>query len=524
MTETDPPALSAGKWMLTAGLTIAVLTDALNGTIFSVAHPQIMGDTATTPEEATWVNLAYLIAKLVLLPPAAWLVDRFGERRTLTIAMAVVVSASICCALSPGLALLVLARLAQGAGGAALLVSAQTAIFRLFRTGGQGLTQATYGLGVVMGPMALAPATQGWLTEHHSWTWVFGLNTVIALVALICLLPFYQLLPGERRTDKPFDWPGLVLFGFGMTALTYVQIEGTRWNWFEAWHVRFWASFGAGSLIIYGGRALIRKRQSELFNWSVFEDPQFTFGFFVSFIAGFALFGSAFLMPAFALNALHLPPDDVGSLLAPASLTIGAGLLFGGAAIDRRGIHPLRFVPFGIVMVMAAMWLLSGSNSNSGAHDLGPALLVRGLGFGFLFIALTLVTLKDLDPARLASGVSLFTFGRQLGGIIGAAFLQTFLTHQSAIARTHLVGNLDPADGEFLEHHRRIAEALSARGYEPELAGTGASSIIKSILLDQVTVLSFNAAFLSLAALFVVAAPVILAFKLAQTRNRQTPP
>src|SRR5690606_27438744 len=105
-----------------------------------------------------------------------------------------------------------------------------------------------------------------------SWTWVFWLNPAIALVALLCIVPFYPLLPNQHRTPKPFDWPGFALFAFAMAALTYVLIEGARWNWFEAGHIRLWAWLGAGSLVTYGERVLTRRRQSELLDWSVFEN------------------------------------------------------------------------------------------------------------------------------------------------------------------------------------------------------------------------------------------------------------
>lgn len=506
---------AAARWTLTAGLMIAVLMDALNATIFSVARWHIIGDMHATPDEGAWVNLSYLIGKLCFLPPVAWVVDRYGERRLLPIAMTVVAGTSILCASDLDLPLLSAARLGQGAGGAALLVSTQTAVFRLFRPIDQGHAQAIYGLGVVMAPVALAPAIHGWLAEHCSWTWSFWLNPAIAVVATTCIAPLYHLLPSERRTHRPFDWYGLALFVFATATLAYVQIEGPRWNWFEAPHIRGWALLGSGGLLIYGAVALIRTRRREFFNWNVFDNREFTFGVVVSLIAGFALFGSASLLPSFAIGALHLPPGAIGPLLAPASLTIGGGMLLGGTMMaDRRIIRPLRLVPFGILLVMAAMWLLAGSNVHSGAHDLSAALLLRGLGFGILFISLTLMTLQGLDSSRLASGVSLFNFGRTLGGVIGGAVLRTYMDHRAAIERSHLIVNLDPANGAFLENHQRIVEILIARGYDPGVSGLAASTVVKSEVLEQAVALSFNAAFLLLAGLFVVVVPLVLAFRL----------
>jgi len=149
------------RWMIAAGLTLVVLMDALNGTIFTIARQQMMGDIAATPDEASWINLAYLMAKLAVLPASAWLVDRIGETRALIWSAALVVAASVLCSLPVGLEVFVAARVVQGAAGAALLVAAQTILFRLFPNAVQGLVQALFALGVVMAQTSLAPGVQG---------------------------------------------------------------------------------------------------------------------------------------------------------------------------------------------------------------------------------------------------------------------------------------------------------------------------------------------------------------------------
>ena len=507
---------SAVRWTIAAGVTIAVLMDALNGTIFTIARPQIMGDAAATPDEASWVNTGYLIAKLACLPAAAWIVDRIGEARAFLWSALTVVVASILCALPIPPETFVGARIIQGAAGAALLVSAQTILFRLFPSAKQGLVQAVYALGVVMAPTTLAPAVQGWLTDDFSWTWVFWLNAALAPLAFLCLAPFWSRLPNTVRMRRPFDWVGFGLFSLAMTAIVYVLLQGPRWNWFEAAHITAWALVGAASLIAVVGWRIIGQKRSELFDRSTFTDAHFGFGFFVSFVAGFALFGSAFLIPAYALNVLRMPAMDAGLLLLPSSLAVGTGLLIAGGLIAAKNLNPLKFVPLGIGLVMTAMWMLSWSNLDSGAHDLWTGLLIRGLGLGFLFLAVTLITLSDLQEEQVATGVGLFNFGRQMGGIIGISFLSTYLDHQIALNRRVLIENINPASLPFLERQEAIAETLTSRGLDPGLAGEGAAAVIQSTLQGQVAALSFNEGFFALVMLFAVAVPLILAFKLMQ--------
>src|SRR3546814_8134276 len=91
----------------------------------------------------------------------------------------------------------------------------------------------------------------------------------------------------------------------------------------------------------------------------------------------------------------------------------------------------LPILPFGILTVMTAMWMLSGSSGESGAHDMMPAILLRGFGLGCLFLSITLIAFSKLPPAALAFGIGIFNIGRQLGGLIGVAGLQTLIDHRS---------------------------------------------------------------------------------------------
>ncbi len=510
------PITTVARWTIATGLTLAILMDALNGTIFTIARLHIMGDVSATPDEVAWFNLAYLMAKVACLPAAAWAVDRFGETRTLFWSLALVAASSLLCALPLELNTFIAARILQGAAGAILLVTAQTILFRLFDSRSQGLVQALYALGAVMAPTSLAPAIQGWFTDDFSWTFVFWLNLGLAALALSCLLPFQSLLPDCRRNIRPFDWIGFSLFSLSMTALVYVLIEGPRWNWLEDHHIVTWAVAGGLSLILTAAWSFARRGRSETFDRTVFTDGHFSFGFFVSFVAGFALFGSAFLIPAFAFNALSLPPSDAGLLLLPASLFVGAGLILAGALVSLKNINPLKFVPLGVGLVMLAMWMLSWSGIGSGAHDLWPGLALRGLGLGFLFLAITLVTLKGLRPDHVASGVALFNFGRQMGGIIGISCLNSYLNSQIALNRRILIENINPANLPFQNHQAALATLLEGRGLDPGHAAAGAAAVIQKAIQTQVATLSFNEAFFSLVLLFVAAIPMILLFKIMQ--------
>jgi DHA2 family multidrug resistance protein len=181
-------------------------------------------------------------------------------------------------------------------------------------------------------------------------------------------------------------------------------------------------------------------------------------------------------------------------------------------------VPPVATVPLGILTIMVAMWMLSGSTSESGAHDMMAAVLLRGLGLGFLFLSITLIAFSNLNQGNRASGIGLFNTGRQLGGLIGVAVLQTLIEHNVAGNVTVLAASLTagaPAVGERL---RMTAAMLAAEGMDT-LASRVSTSLLNGVLIRQSTVIAFDSAFNAVALLFVIASPALVAVKIGLSRH-----
>jgi DHA2 family multidrug resistance protein len=491
-------------------LTGAAVMDGLNAIIFDIAGDHMAGYVSASPDEAAWLNLAYFMAKVCGLPMAALLLTWLGTRRLLQCALVLVIIASAGCWLGRDLPFLVLCRALQGFGGAAILVGGQSWLFGRFPHRRQGLIQAIFALGAIMVPTAAGPAIAGVIVDADSWNAVLLLNVPVGL-AVLAVLPLITP-PRVPCVVKP-DWLGLALICIGLPSLVYVLIEGNRWDWFEDSKI-VWLSLIAGATLmgfIFWQRS--GRNRSPLIDLKIFRHEEFAFGFAVSFIAGFALFGSAFLIPAFTLEVLQFPARDAGLVLLPSALTVGLGLLTSGSVIQFLRAPPVVIVPFGIAIFMTAMWLLSGSNTESGYPDLVPTLVLRGFGMGLLFIAITIICLGDLTGAEIPHGVGLFNLGRQMGGLIGIAFLATFLEHHMALSRTVIVSNLGQGSPVVTQALQGMEQGFASRGMAPEQATSAALATLDRMVTGQAAAISFNEAFLSLALLFVVAVPCLLLIK-----------
>lgn len=249
-----------------------------------------------------------------------------------------------------------------------------------------------------------------------------------------------------------------------------------------------------------------------LLDFSIFMNDSFSFGFLASFAAGFALLGSSYLIPSFAISVLRMTPTQAGTLLLPSTAAFIA-TLFLTAFIIRRGASPALTTPIGILVLMLAMWMLSGSTSESGIPDMLPGVLVRGCALGFLFLSLTLITMLGLNGPAIVVGVALFNAGRQTGGLFGIAFLQTFVEDQTAQNRAVLAAYITPGRPEVIERLTGVAHYLSTHGLEYGANKASALLIGKSIAVQSTTI-AFNSAFFSVTLFLLVAAPILIASKI----------
>jgi len=363
-----------------------------------------------------------------------------------------------------------------------------------------------------MAPTTAAPAIAGVITDAVSWRAVLLLDLPLGLLVLAAI-PL--IAPRRPMTIVRADWLGIALICIGLPALVYVLVEGSRWDWFEDTKIIALSLIAGTTLSVCLLWQLNPRNRSPLIDLGIFRHEEFSFGFVASFVAGFALFGSAFLIPAFTLQVLQFPARDAGLVLLPSALAVGLGLLTSGSIIQFLRAPPVVIVPFGIAIFMTAMWLLSGSSADSGYPDLLPTLVLRGFGMGLLFIAITIICLGDLRGGDIPHGVGLFNLGRQIGGLIGVTFLTRFLDYHMALSRTALVDRLGSGNWSLDQSQSEIVGELSGRGLPPQQAQSAGLALVDRLINGQAAAISFNEAFLSLALLFVVAVPCLLLLKIS---------
>src|SRR4029079_2790681 len=230
--------VSRHRWWIMLGLITAAIMEVLDTTIINVALPQMAGNLGATQQEISWVSTGYILSHVVVVPMTAFFTERIGRQRYLTISIVIFIAASFFCGTSSSLTELVVWRILQGAGGAALLSTAQATIRQIFPREQQGLVQAIFLLGIIVAP-TLGPTLGGWITDNYSWSWCFFINVPIAMLSTFLVMTFLKDPPGQQRRTGGVDWLGIALLTVGLGALQYVLEEGNADDWFnDPWILR----------------------------------------------------------------------------------------------------------------------------------------------------------------------------------------------------------------------------------------------------------------------------------------------
>src|SRR6202451_2500830 len=141
------PAADTNPWFIAVAVMLATFMEVLDTSIAAVALPYIAGSLSATNDEATWVLTSYLVANAVILPASGWFSLRFGRKRFLITCIVIFTISSFACGSATSLALILIARAVQGAGGGALQPLSPAILLESFPPPKRGLAMAVFALG-----------------------------------------------------------------------------------------------------------------------------------------------------------------------------------------------------------------------------------------------------------------------------------------------------------------------------------------------------------------------------------------
>lgn len=520
--EASDPTTSRYRWFVLLGLITAAIMEILDTTIINVALPQMAGNLGATQQEISWVSTGYILSNVVVLPITAFLTERFGRRNYLTVSIIIFAVASFLCGISTSLTELVVWRVLQGAGGAALLSTAQATIRQIFPRNQQGLVQSLFLLGLIVAP-TLGPTAGGWITDNYSWNWCFFINIPFAIASTLLVTTFLKDPPLHQRSTAGVDWLGIGLLTVGIASLQYVLEEGNADDWFSnAWITRLSIIAGA-SLIAMVWWELSPRNNHPVVNFRVLKNRELAASIFLFVSLGFGLYGGVFIFPLFTETILHFTPTETGLALLPGGIATGITAVICGRLLNgaRPLADPRLIIAVGIGVFAWAMWDMGHLTTAAGESDVRLALIIRGAGLGLLFTPINFVAYGSLEPHEAQQASGLINLARQLGGSFGIAILATFLTVRGQVHRVDLVSDLSSGNLLVDERVRMLTSNFVTHGMGPLQASRAALAALDQLVMRQASMLSYNEAWLMLLVTFVFVSPAILLLRKPKGGARQ---
>ena len=499
--------VSSHRWWIMLGLIMAAALEILDTTVVNVALPQMEGNLGATTDEIAWVSTGYILANVIVLPMTAWLSGRFGRKRYLMASILIFNIARFMCGLSGSLGEIVFWRLVQGAGGAALISTAQSTIVEIFPRSQIATVQSIFGLGLIVTP-TLGPLLGGYITDNYSWRTIFFIHVPLGIASLSLVGLFLQDSLHQKRVNTVDVW-GIVMLAAGMGSLQYVLEEGERYDWFSDPTIARLAVLAVTSLVGFVWWELSPRNKAPILDLRVLKDRGLSASVILGLVLGFGLYGGTFIYPLFVQNILGFTPTETGLALLPGGIMTAIAVIFCGRVLQ-RGMDARILIVAGMFTYMGAMWMLGHLTTQSGLSDTQTGLMVRGFGLGLVFIPISTVAFAGLQGAQIAQGSALYNLMRQLGGSFGIAVLNTYIVNMTAFHRAELVANLHPGDVTFQARLSGAAGALMAGGYSASSAQTAALGLLDRTVQAQAVTMAYNNAFILLGLTFLLALPAVL--------------
>ncbi|MEO7048848.1 MAG: DHA2 family efflux MFS transporter permease subunit, partial [Ferruginibacter sp.] len=434
----------ARRTIITITAILCALLEIVDTTIVNVALNDMRGNLGATLTEVGWVITAYAIGNVIVVPMTSWLSQQFGRRNYFAASIMIFTVCSFLCGNANGIVELVIFRFLQGLGGGALLVTSQTIITESYPIEKRGMAQAIYGLGVIIGP-TLGPPLGGYIVDHFQWPYIFYINIPIGIIATLLTLQFVRSPKfAAKKALNEVDFLGIGLLAITVGSLQYVLERGQEDDWFNSNVIIFLIITAVLGLFFFIWRELSYK--NPIVELRVLKNGNLRIGTVMSFILGFGLYGSTFIIPLYTQSTLGWTAQQSGMLMIPSALTTAFMMPIIGKLLQ-RGVKQQYLVALGLFIFF--VYSFSGFriiSSDTGADAFFWPLIVRGIGLGLLFIPITTLALSTLKGQEIGQGAAFTGMMRQLGGSFGVATITTFIARQSMSHRSNLVNKLDVND------------------------------------------------------------------------------
>jgi DHA2 family multidrug resistance protein len=483
--------------------------------IVAASLPQIQAGVGASADQVSWIQTAYLIPEVVMIPLSGYLSRLWGTQRVYLMSCTGFIVMSVLTGLSSSIDMMILTRALQGFIGGAMIPTVFAVAFTAFPPERRITASVIMGLIVTLAP-TVGPTLGGHLTEWLSWRWLFFINVPTGLVVLFGVARWGDFDKGDPSLAKGFDWFGLAVMATFLMSMQFVLEEGSKNSWFEDSGILALTVLAVVTGVVFVWRSL--SYHNPIVELRAFANRNFSIGVAMTAVSGASLFGGTFLLPQFLGRVRHYSASEVGTTMVISGLSMFATGPIAGRLV--RQMDPRIPMFIGFLLAGWGMYMAHAVTKDWGFWEFAGVQACRGVGVMIAMIATQQVTMSTLPPHMVKNASGLVNLARNTGGAIGLALLATAITNQTALYYMGLSDEMGQGDARIAGMMHGLAARMSQLGVtDPDGA---ARKAIGGMLQQQATVLAFGDSFTLLAYGCFAAAAVALLAKPA--KNAPPPP
>ncbi|MFT3731624.1 MAG: DHA2 family efflux MFS transporter permease subunit [Hyphomicrobium sp.] len=464
----------------------------------------IGGGLSAAQDEISWVQTAYLIAEIIVIPMSGWLTRVFSTRWLFAGSAAGFTASSLLCGMAWDIKSMIVFRALQGFLGASMVPTVFTSSFHYFQGPRRVYAAAVVGTIASVAP-TLGPVIGGWITDTLNWHWLFYVNLLPGIAITIAIPFLVDIDKPDLSLLKDADYPGIFLMAVALGTLEYVLEEGTRWNWFDDKTIRYCTYLSAVSGVLFVTRSLTFPRP--VADLRAFGNRNFLIGCILSFITGIGIFSTTYLTPLFLGYVRGFSAYQTGTAIFSTGVASMVGVpiyIFLAKRFDTRWLMMV-----GMAFFALSMWYFSFITHDWGSDELLFPQVLRGLPQVFAVAPSVMLGLGSLSPERLKYASGLFNMMRNLGGAVGIAVCAAILNVRTNFHFQAIAAHLTPSNVAMTNLVDDVSDRYGAIPGSVQEGMTAALKQLWNLTYREASTLAYADAFRAVMIAFIIATVLV---------------
>lgn len=491
---------NARKYLIFAVMAFGQFMALIDIQIVAASLNEVQAGLSAGPDEISWVQTAYLMAELVMIPFSAFLAQALSTRWLFAASAALFTLASIACGLAWSIESMILFRAVQGFVGGAMIPTVFATGYMLFSGKQRAMIPAILGMVSVLAP-TLGPTVGGWITDSLGWRWVFFINVAPGAAVTLAILALVRIDKPDLSMLRRIDWVHLASMAVFLAGLEFVLEEGPKHDWFSEPEIAIgaWLSFVAFGLF------LERSFRSDgpIVKLSPFRKPTFVFACVFNLVIGFGLYASTYLIPIYLGRVQGYNAAEIGTTVFVSGLAQLLGVPI-AAALSHR-VDQRIVITFGLSLFAVGLWMFSFMTPEWGFAALFWPQVVRSFAIMLCIVPSVGLALGNFEGAELRYASGLFNLMRNLGGAIGIALVNTWLGDNLRIHMLRLSEALGRSATTANEAATGLARHIGRYVSDPALAQQMAEGTLGRLVGREALTLAFDDVFRLMSYIFLAA-------------------